>query len=285
MEEALHTTPRQWAGRILLILLVSALLLQSQAAPRIAVAPFEGPDSSAASRQAGRDAAEYVSTFLAQCDQFEVVERAQLARLLEEFALGQSDVIDESTAVKSGKMAGATHVVVGRLSSESAANTVTARLVEVESGLVKGSAIGRAGSRDDALDQVCIKLSQALGVAVVRNRAYTVKRILGWSSAGLCLVGSGLTIWSQLSYSTADEKYRTDYNLTDAQYDDLHSEAELHMNARWYFAGTSAVLLGVGVYAFVSNRAEWLFEETESAVSLLPVVGTDGGGAVIVWQF
>jgi len=66
---------------------------------------------------------------------YEVVERDQLNRVIEEQKLQLTGIIDENTAVKVGKILGANYVVIGtyydKYSSECSLNI---RLVEVESG-------------------------------------------------------------------------------------------------------------------------------------------------------
>jgi len=229
--------------------------------------------------------AEHVATFLAQAPMLKVVERTQLEKLLSEQALGLSGVVDEATAVQTGKLAGATHLVIGTYAYESGRLQVRVRVVSVETGVVAGSGMEEGKKQKAVLDAVSVKVVQRLGITVRHNRAYTVKKAIGWSAAGLCAVTAGLAIWSQTAYRDADQEYRTSYNLTADEYASLRDRAELHMNLRWWMAGSSALCFGAGAYAFASNRTEWIFSGAELAVSLAPVVLPGGGGVAAVVRF
>jgi TolB-like protein len=271
---------------VLLVLLTMAASVAG-AETVIAVAPFEGTDTVAATREAGREYAEHVLTFLSQAPMLQVVERAQLDKLFGEIALSQSGALDESATLETGKMAGATHMVVGRFRTEGDELQVKARLVEIESGVVKGSAMQEGKDAGAVLDAVCIKLVEGLGITVTSNRAYRVKKVLGFTSVGLCVVLGGTAVWSHATYSSVDEEYRTSYNLSDGEYRGLRDEAELHYNMRWWMTGGSAVMLGVSLYLFLSNRAEYLFaaEDDEANVGIVPLLLPDGAGLAATVSF
>ncbi len=264
------------------VLVAGVALWAAAAEPVVAVMPFEGPDTTETTRGIGREMSEHVATFLGQAPAIRVVERAQMDKVFAEMALQQSGVIDEQHAAEAGKMAGATHLVVGRFARDGGSVQVKARLVEVQSGTVAGSAMTEGKEQEKALNEASIKLAEALGMQVTPNRAFKVKRTLGWTSTGLCLVAGGLAVWSFAAYSAADEEYRTSYNLSAAQYDDLASTADLHQELRWYFGGSSLVLLGVGVVMLATNRTEWLFTPREMpAAMVVPFLGPNGPGVCV----
>jgi hypothetical protein len=65
-----------------------------------------------------------------------VVERAALAKVLDELKVSLSDMIDETTAVKIGKLAGAQFVLVSSLLFESNTYYLSIRIVSIETGKI-----------------------------------------------------------------------------------------------------------------------------------------------------
>ena len=65
-----------------------------------------------------------------------VVERTQFKNLAKEHELQYSALVDESTAIEIGKIAGADYVVLGSLNAMGSILFLTARLVDVQRGLV-----------------------------------------------------------------------------------------------------------------------------------------------------
>jgi curli biogenesis system outer membrane secretion channel CsgG len=117
---------------------------------RVAVADFE--DKSGYGReQVGRPAADILATMLVDCDQFRVYERQKLSAALDELKLGQSGVVDPTTAQKVGKQIGVeyvfygvvskvafrrerTNVIIAQKVAQIADVTVMCRMIHVESG-------------------------------------------------------------------------------------------------------------------------------------------------------
>ena len=74
-------------------------------------------------------------TELSKVRQFQLVERANLQKILEEMSLGQSGVLEESAAQEVGKMLGAQNLVLGSfMLMFDGKLRIDARLVEVETG-------------------------------------------------------------------------------------------------------------------------------------------------------
>jgi TolB-like protein len=77
-----------------------------------------------------------ITTDLAQVSTVEVVERARLQAVQKELQLGRSKAVDPSTAARLGKLAGATHLVVGTFAVMGKQMRLDGRVVEVGSGKV-----------------------------------------------------------------------------------------------------------------------------------------------------
>jgi TolB-like protein len=265
--------------------LLLAIVMDAPAQRVVAVVPFRGPDSTAESTSRGFQMSEHISTFIAQSGIVKVVERAQIEQAFKEIGLGQTGVIDESRAAETGKMVGATHLIVGSFAQLGRNVKVQARIVDVETGTVQGSALDESPNESAVLDAVSVKLLDVLGVEASYNRSYRTKKALGITSVVLAAGGLGLGLWSNATYANADEEYTTSYNLTGDEYASLHDKAQYHMNARMFFWGGSAVALGAGLYFLVSNKGEWLFTEKQKSVRVVPTVGPDRLAARVEWRW
>ncbi len=83
------------------------------------------------------DVVEDLSTALVKTGAFELVERSQLDKVLQELRIQHSGLIDSATAKKLGKLVGAKAVLVGSISDRSDRIVVNARLINTESGRVR----------------------------------------------------------------------------------------------------------------------------------------------------
>lgn len=119
----------------------------SAAAPkawRLAVLAFDNAAPDPAWDALGKGLQSMMTTDLAEVasdrDDVSVVERARLAELQAELALGQSGAVDVATAARIGKLAGATHLVAGSFTVVGAKMRLDARVVDVASGEVSATA-------------------------------------------------------------------------------------------------------------------------------------------------
>ena len=83
------------------------------------------------------DILEDLSTALAKTGVFELVERSQLDKVLQELRIQNSGLIDSTTAMKLGKLIGAKAVLVGSVSDRKDCLVINARLINTESGRVR----------------------------------------------------------------------------------------------------------------------------------------------------
>lgn len=81
----------------------------------IAVLDFVIPESKA--KLIDMNPAQRLVTMLGKTKKFDIIERSDIQKLLNEQALGQTGLIDENTAAKLGRMLGANAVVLGQVSS------------------------------------------------------------------------------------------------------------------------------------------------------------------------
>jgi TolB-like protein len=111
---------------------------------RIAVADFE-VSGGVKEEDVGRSFAELLLTKLA--DKFEVIERTQLIKLLDEQELQMSDLVEPE---KAARIKGVSHLVLGRIIKLGAKLTITARLVNVGTGTVIKPRISEVGTKNNS---------------------------------------------------------------------------------------------------------------------------------------
>lgn len=133
---------RKWLMISIIQAIVIALCLQTSFADitkrTIAVLYFE--NNSLAKKQEmdplRKGLADMLITELSKIQQLQVIERSQLQKIMEEMALGQSGMIDQSTAQQVGKLLGAQTLLLGSfMHMLDCKMRVDVRIVKVETGL------------------------------------------------------------------------------------------------------------------------------------------------------
>ena len=103
---------------------------------RFAVLPFEEVGSEVQDKKLGAVVGDLVVTNLARDHHLPLVERAALAKILDEQALGQTGALADGQAVTVGKVAGARALIIGQVSDAGDSFRVSVRAVDAESGSV-----------------------------------------------------------------------------------------------------------------------------------------------------
>jgi fibronectin type 3 domain-containing protein/DNA-binding beta-propeller fold protein YncE len=103
---------------------------------RIAVFDFKNNNPQARERGYGETISEMFITAFARRPNFEVVERKQIRKLLDELYFGQSGAVDEETTKKLGRVLGVDVALAGGVSFFAGAIEVDLRLLDVETGKV-----------------------------------------------------------------------------------------------------------------------------------------------------
>ena len=104
---------------------------------RIAVIDFEQKAfQEFQGKQIGEIVAEWLITSLANTGRFEVVERAQLQKILQEQQLGVTGMINQETAAKMGELLGVKVIVSGSVIQIGNTYDVNARLISVQDGSI-----------------------------------------------------------------------------------------------------------------------------------------------------
>lgn len=279
--------PWTWRGIYQWLIVCVPLLYGSvDGGQTVAVLPFKGADTTSESVSRGLRVAEHISSFIGKSGMVQLVERIQLEKMAGEIALHQSGMINEEDIIDAGKVAGADYIVIGSHDIVQKNIKVNARIVEVKSGLVKGSAIEEGLKESDVLDRISIQLLSILGVKTTPNSSYKIRRALGWSGVAVGLAAAGTAVWNHFTYVSADKDYRTRYDLSAGEYKDLRSKAQFHMNSRYYTGGASVALAATGIILLAVNRSQWVFtqEETQKAEKTLDF-DINPGSVMLIYNF
>lgn len=129
---------------------------------KVAVLDFEDKTAYGKGRL-GTAAADILTTFLVKCQQFRMIERKQIAKVLQEQQFQHSGAVDTSTAVKAGKLLGVdylaygavtnfglrtegTNVIIYQQKEQVAESQVDIRLIMVETGEILYAGEGRGSA-------------------------------------------------------------------------------------------------------------------------------------------
>ncbi len=131
----------------------------------VAVLPFE---NKGASRDLGEIILDKMITVLWNQDRFKVMERAALNQVLAEQSLGQSGIVDATTAAEIGKGIGVDAIIIGSVAaSPSGALSIDARVIDTESAAIIVAHDAYTGSSDaqnvrNAVENLARKITESL---------------------------------------------------------------------------------------------------------------------------
>ncbi len=127
-----------WTSLVFLILFSGCATTPTQTGPAtIAVWDLENLSYDDSSREAlGQILTSGVMETISDKGSYQVVERQQLLLVLEELNLGSSDLADENTRLRIGKMAGAQQMVFGAFQVLGETMRIDLRLVDVSTGKI-----------------------------------------------------------------------------------------------------------------------------------------------------
>ena len=117
-------------------------------------------------------------------DQYKIVERADMDKVLEQFEIQNTGCVSDSCAIEFGKMLQVDRIVIGRISLIGRTYSVTSRIIDVESAVqVSSSNRQHRGSVDDLMQSVMPQVAGDL--LKVRKKSKKLYYILG----GIILAG------------------------------------------------------------------------------------------------
>jgi TolB-like protein len=131
----------------------------------VAVLPFE---NMGASKDLGEIILDKMITVLWNQDRFKVMERAALNQVLAEQSLGQSGVVDATTAAEIGKGIGVDAIIIGSVAAApSGALSIDTRVIDTESAAIIVAQDAYTGSSDaqsvkNAVENLARKITESL---------------------------------------------------------------------------------------------------------------------------
>ncbi len=124
-----------------------ALAQQADTRPTVAVLPFTNSAIGAGNAELAplsKGIADLLLTELSQNPGIRVVERENIAKLLDEQNLARDGRVDEATAARLGKLLGAKHMVTGTFITDNKGTMVlTLKSIDAETGIIEWSHTGR----------------------------------------------------------------------------------------------------------------------------------------------
>jgi len=120
--------------------------------------------------------AETIMTDLSNVSEIEVIERSKIRDINNEILYNLSGIIDEEKALKAGLQVGADYLIIGGWQKFGINYRINARIVEVETGIVKGS-IKQSGSDIFLLqDNIVSEILKKLNISPTFAEALKIKR-------------------------------------------------------------------------------------------------------------
>jgi TolB-like protein len=200
--------------------------LSSFAQPTLGVLDFD--NNSLADRQRleplRKGLAQMFSSELGELQGLNLVERADLLRVIEEMKLAQAGMIDEKIAQQVGKLVGAQHLLLGSfVYLPNGKIRLDARVVEVETGriLKAGEATGKENQLFDLVKTLNKKLVKELALRLSASEMAKLDNLRNVKFSAVMLYSQAVACEDRGDMNCAKKKYREalaeDANFTQAK--------------------------------------------------------------------
>ncbi len=163
---------------VLALGLILTLSLPAFAEKRIAVLPFDVPDSRPDMKQFGVGITDTITIALGNVKEYIMIDRSQLQNILKEQTIQHSGFIDSEKAVKLGKLMGAEVLIIGAIQHEGATYRITARLTEVESGKIIKAVQVTGNSIFDLQDKLAFEIIGQIDCTLTDKLIIKMKKII-----------------------------------------------------------------------------------------------------------
>lgn len=240
---------------------------------RFAIANFEEIGQSSKDKQLGLVVSAQLQSMLQNDHNLFLVEREEVAKLVDEIQLGQMGLVSESDAVEIGKMSGAQALVLGSVAEAGSEYVVQVRIVSVNEARVWASAETSLPAAD------LITLSS--DAAVLRTRSGAIYRSLllpGWGQfynreplkgslfVGGEVVAAGLSAMFHLFGSQAQSDYDAlGGGANPETFSDLRDEASQHYKMRNAMIYTAIGIHVLGILDAAFNGYDGSSGDTKSS--------------------
>lgn len=174
-------------------------------AQSIAVIPFENVNKDASLDWLSAGIPETITNSLLAVKGIVLVERLQLQKVMDEQKFQQSGLVDERTAIKLGKITGASIMVAGAFQKFGETVRLTARFVDVESARVlhTAQATGYLKNIFDLQDKIVLGLIKNLNIELKQDDLAKVTAVPTGSLEAYRHFGQGALLESRRDYQGA----------------------------------------------------------------------------------
>lgn len=164
---------------VFVALLVLAATAHAHGESRIAVMEFSNASPNHDMDALGKGLQAMITTDLAEVQTLRLIERERLNDIQSELKLQRSSLVDRATAVKIGKLAGATHLCVGTFTIIGAKMRIDARVLSVQTGeiFLAEKIEGDKEAFFDLEKSLVKKMITATGVKLAPKERIAVERI------------------------------------------------------------------------------------------------------------
>jgi TolB-like protein len=195
------------------LLFISISLASSFAQPTLGILDFD--NNSLADRQRleplRKGLAQMFSSELGQLQGLNLVERADLLRVIEEMKMAQAGFIDEKTAQQVGRLVGAQHLLLGSfVYLPNGKIRLDARIVEVETGriLKAGEATGKENQLFDLVKALNKKLIKELALQLSASEIAKLDNLRNVKFSAVMLYSQAVAYEDRSDLANARKKYR-----------------------------------------------------------------------------
>ncbi len=165
------------AGTVILLsvfifsLFITPLYGQDKSLEMIAVINFENTSGSPALNHLNETISEHIYTYLQKTGRLNLVERGRLKEAsLNELNLSITDIIDDTTSAKLGRLVGAKFSVIGSFTKIGDTYQINARLIDVETAkAIPGAAVQERG-KEDELFNLLDKIAESLKKVILKGK-------------------------------------------------------------------------------------------------------------------
>ena len=149
---------------ILLLAGVVASTAVAGAGEAINVAVFDFDTKEAGISKLGPKIADMVTAYLSQNPDLNLVERAQLEKVLSEMSLSMTGIVDQTQAVQVGHVVGAKILVTGRAFSVDGELVIVAKIIGTETTRVYGDVAkgSLSGKLTSLIDEIAVKVAKTI---------------------------------------------------------------------------------------------------------------------------
>lgn len=187
---------------VLVVVFLFLLPLASTSLPTVAVLYFDNNSLMNKEQYDGlkKGLCDIMITELSKMSGLKVIEREELEKVMAEIALGQSGVVDESTAPKVGKLLGAQMLMLGSFMADMSGKIrIDTRLVTVETGEVMKAeeASGSAKNLFKLTKMLTFKLAEQLDIEVSKDEKKAIASSDRVSAEVLLVYSRGLELLDQ----------------------------------------------------------------------------------------